>query len=241
MPHEFWPTARIPESQILHVKTFGEHDEIFRLRRYFDENMLPIDGKEKTRRVRAKPKEPYFVEHGILTNGHPEVDRSLVPQKLVLSYPKAELPKVWPHAANFGNTFMVNAAIKNCIEALEPNVHEFFPVSILRTPEDSSPLDHPPYWLLNICNLIHGVDMSQPTMSWDEDSPKFYQHRQWETIGNKLVFNERRIANKHLWREKGCLRWRICSTELRDALEDIGVRHKGLLSFNTVASDDPDV
>jgi len=241
MPHEFWPTIRIPESQILYVGTFGEHENILQLDRYFDEHMQPIDEDERIRRVRAKPKEPFFIERGILVNGHPEIDHSLVPKQLRLSYPKAELPKMWPHSAKFGGTFLVNEAIKGCIEALEPDVHEFYPVSILRTPEDTSPLDHPPYWLLNICNLIHGVDMSQPAMRWDENSPDFYQYRRWKTTSNKLIFNERRVTNKHLWREKGCPRWRICSTELRDALEGVGVRQKGTLSFATVSSDDPDV
>jgi hypothetical protein len=84
------------------------------------------------------------------------------------------------------------------VEALEPGVHQFFPVELLR--KDGSPVILGREWfLLNICNRVDAVVVERSNIYWEEKpGGRRVMHPRRQPPG--LVLRRSAIAGRHLWR-----------------------------------------
>lgn len=102
------------------------------------------------------------------------------------------------HAAN-----IISSRFKAIVEALEPDVHQFFPVAVTRK-DGTKIADH---WMWVVCNLIDGVDRGKTTLllwkggvwtaSYRDD------HGEWCNVPDpKLIFSLKQCAGYHFWFDK---------------------------------------
>jgi hypothetical protein len=120
----------------------------------------------------------------------------------------------------------VSAALKNIIEQLEPDTHQFFPIRLVDK-QGNHLGDH---WIWVICNRVDGIDREQTSLvlwkgvlwlapsslSEDELPPGVDR-----SVLGRRVFNASQVAGYHFWRDKYLIPGDIfCSDEAARRIAD---------------------
>ena len=139
-----------------------------------------------------------------------------------MSYGYAVAPESAPHAVIWqsrrqlpldyalGNNkiVLVSKRFREMVEGFEPGVHQFLPVAILHSKNDSEPFDTF-YWFV-CCALIDSLDPEQTTLTWrgfyDECMEDGLRRGEWYFDQSvepkpKPVFDLQAIGGHHLWRD----------------------------------------
>ena len=153
--------------------------------------ILPVDGDlRKTEFIDTSDDGGARVRNGDLRAG-----RALKPDKIPTKA-KREHPAPQPLSDFYpaGGAFYVSDRFKALVEAFEPGVHQFFPVTVKSGNKHLGSL-----YLFNICNRIDGMD-------YDACIPPILPgHRVYSGLsqpGEKIVLSRRKIAGVHIWRDK---------------------------------------
>lgn len=93
---------------------------------------------------------------------------------------------------NFFGQFLVNDTVKDIIEALEPGVHQFFPMELYVDGE----LQRIDYFF-NICNRLDTMDGEK---TFPLNARGFWKPKKGEP--SALVFSTAKIGDHHAWRDK---------------------------------------
>lgn len=116
-----------------------------------------------------------------------------------------------------GGSYCVTEEIKNIIEDLAPNVHQFIPISV-----EAGPVNHRKiyqYYSLHIANRADEVVVEKSDVEWKTflaTGEKF-----WSKNG-AVALPLSSIKGKHLWRNRRCLMF-CMSGELHDRLHECGL------------------
>ncbi len=114
----------------------------------------------------------------------------------------------------------ISSRIKDVAEKIEPDVHQFFPLTVV----DKAKEKIAERWLWVVCNRIDGVDRKHTTYvlkkgalwmsNWDENGERF-------VVPNaKLYHSRKQTAGYHFWRDKHLMGVGIyASDEAAEALE----------------------
>jgi len=113
----------------------------------------------------------------------------------------------------------VSLRFKDVVEGFEPDVHQFFPLTVLNKAGD----EIAQRWLWVVCNRIDGVDREHTTMVLRKGT---YWTSNWRegnesvTIpGAKLYHSKKQTAGYHFWRDKHLMGGGIhASVEAAEAL-----------------------
>jgi hypothetical protein len=127
-------------------------------------------------------------------------------------------PEVPPPGWGTTRTLMVNLAVKQLIESLEPNLHDFVPVELryvesrAYSREDFSCFVAFPYFHARVDRILRAVDQSKSDI-------KIFRPGEWmKKTDRPLIQNRSAISGLHLWRENTHL---FCSNELRELLASL--------------------
>jgi hypothetical protein len=109
----------------------------------------------------------------------------------------------------YNRLIYVSPRFRSLIEAIEPGVHQFFPLRLL----DKAGNHLADHWVWVVCNRIDSVDRANTTL--------VLKGIQWRHPGElpdgqvpqaavasqpvKLVFNSSQVGNAHFWRDKHIL------------------------------------
>lgn len=127
----------------------------------------------------------------------------------------------------FKSHFVVGPRVKALIEELDPGVHGFYPVEMVR--ESSGETWPEPFYLLHIRHVLDSVVDVWPIRrgpSRGNWSPSVKSKAGlWSFIGPpRLTFDRKVVAGKHVWRDVGNLGWKFGSTRFVDELERRGIK-----------------
>jgi hypothetical protein len=129
----------------------------------------------------------------------------------------------------------VSSRFKDVVERFEPNVHQFFPVTVVKKTGD----EIANRWLWVVCNRIDGVDREHTTMvlrkgtywtsNWREGNERV-------TIPDaKLYHSKKRTADYHFWRDKHLIGGGIyASDEAAEALIELDLTAFAASKLETV-------
>ena len=147
---------------------------------------------------------------GSLTKGEPASPEGLFTRAIQTSDHKY-LPDIFTIAA----LWVVSEDFKRVVEALEPGVHQFFPIALQRKDGESTEKQ---YYLLNICQHAGGLDLERTDTYW-RDAPITHKPIQIVRPGGKIVLRKAAIEGLHLWRgESPVLGFIFFSDALMDAV-----------------------
>jgi hypothetical protein len=97
----------------------------------------------------------------------------------------------------------VEEALKNIIEQLEPNVHEFYPIEIIMPKGKVYPKS---YFLLVVGQYLESFSLTKSKAGTSKESSDFpgqYRLSSWTKIEiGGLAFEKSKFGNAHLWRER---------------------------------------
>ncbi len=153
----------------------------------------------------------------LLNQGFP-VDPSEVATKGYLDSRHKRLPDLF----NANGFLTVCDAFKRVVDELEPNVHQFFPITFFDKKGEVVP-GNGPYFLLNVLHKFDAVFADRSSVEWIDLDPRNYPgvktlHRglgPW-----KLVMSRPQIAGRHLWLPIKMLSTeRYCSNQIIEAVE----------------------
>lgn len=111
--------------------------------------------------------------------------------------------------------FIVNGRFRDVVEAVEPDVHQYFPVDMLW--EDDGTLAQKMF-IFNICNRLD-------TVSREASTAELRKGRMWEPSTGEMVFSLPRIGDHHIWIDRHILATSMfyCSDRMHQALMDAGL------------------
>lgn len=125
-------------------------------------------------------------------------------------------------------SWAVSEQVKDIIEELEPGAQQFFPIDI--SLKSGAPTLRK-YFLMNIRQVIDGVDLANTDVEWQSIQTFGHEHYYpvLDTIpymGNKkLFFIKQQVEGHHLWRGRSNFSTKIfCSDDLMDAFKRIKVK-----------------
>jgi hypothetical protein len=106
--------------------------------------------------------------------------------------------KALPHWLGFCSFWGVSESFRECVEALEPNVHEFRPVDVAR--KDGIPFEEQ-YYALNVRRLVPDLIDWEQTNAPFEESRGIRLVRSPQTLLNKyrITLRKSAIDGLHLW------------------------------------------
>ncbi len=127
-----------------------------------------------------------------------------------------------PPDALFGGLILCSQAFKDIVEALEPEVHDFVPVTFYYLKKDH------PYYVLR-SQILEAIDVEASTQAdaieWvDNGREQFWRERP----NVPLVLDAEQVTNKHLWQQRvqfGLVPIDFISGELRAEIERQGLIH----------------
>jgi len=126
--------------------------------------------------------------------------------------------KVLPDIFSAGG-MCVSQALRDVIEALEPGVHQFIDIELMRTKKE--PYEGK-YYILRICQILNSVIFEKSNLRIE----RLPNGREYITSGlnkdNFMTLKKEVVAGKHLWREEILKEYFYMS----DELHDIFVRRK---------------
>lgn len=138
--------------------------------------------------------------------------------------------KVLPHRVGFCSFWGVSEDLRECVEELEPGLHEFRPVEVLR--KDGSPFDKK-YYALNIRRMVcDAIDWENTTAQSEEAFGIRIVRSPKTLLSDKTITMKRSaIGDQHLWIPQetspgSC--WGVS-----DALHDLLVKRKLLRGIHT--------
>lgn len=155
------------------------------------EYILPVDGNfGKTEYIDASDDGGAIVRNGSLYAGR-ALKPDNIPTKVKREHPAPQpLSDFYPCAGGF----LVSDRFKALVEAFEPSVHQFFPVTVNSGSKHLGSL-----YFFNMCNRIDGLD-------YDACIPPILPgQRVYSGLsqpGEKIVLSRRKIAGVHVWRDK---------------------------------------
>ena len=121
-------------------------------------------------------------------------------------------------------TWCVCEEFKNIVESLEPGIHQFFPIEVVR--RSGEPTEKT-YYQLVIGQRLEALDVERSNVKWiaDERGGGFHAKGPGEA---RWVLRRDIVAGKHLWRPlKHFTYLRFCSDELMAAVEKAGLKKLG--------------
>lgn len=129
--------------------------------------------------------------------------------------PRKHPPTPWVRG---NGIWAVSEAVKQAIEALEPNVHQFIPLTV-KCGTRASHVDYQ-YYSLRINQRIDDVLVERSDVNWESFEFKGKTVRSWRKKTAPLVLPADSIRGKHLWWNKACaLALKLVSGELYRSLE----------------------
>lgn len=114
------------------------------------------------------------------------LDAAFMPTRMRVNGPKRKLVDTLP---TYG-ALLVDQRFKDAVEALEPGVHQFFPIALEW--KDGTPTGSR-YWF-NPCNRLDAIDR--------ERSTKPFRNKVMQSGPGEIVFNRSRIGGCHVWKDK---------------------------------------
>lgn len=128
---------------------------------------------------------------------------------------------------------IISDRLKNLVEAIEPGIHQYFPLKIFR--KNGAPIGS--LWIWIVCNRIDSVDRANTTWVLKDNfmwiTPQTMKHidRSYDydpSIPLKMVFSANQSQGHHFWRDKYVGNERLfCSDEAAAAIDSakmVGVR-----------------
>lgn len=158
--------------------------------------------------------------------------------RFLLASPRNRLPPFLGQTHHHRSVFDVSDRIKAVVEALEPGVHDFYPLELLLP--DGTPWREP-YWLWRVSRAVAGVIVElSPPNKWMNFSPDFMvEHPNSPpplSIGVAMpsdVLDADAIAGYHAWTEKYDPRKQVYfSDTLVDALKRAKLAPESCFSFS---------
>jgi hypothetical protein len=155
----------------------------------------------------------------------------------VLTAIKVSRGDVYPDFLRLTNLILASERFRDLVEALEPNVHQFFPVKMVRK---SGELISLPYFLLNVAQSFDCIVAEKSDLAWRvTSSPVGGIQREpvrYQVINSEdgLVLRKDVVRGRHMFRSqgkrplKGCL---FFSNELMTKINGAGV--KGVFGYPT--------
>ncbi|TDQ63696.1 hypothetical protein ATL17_1703 [Maritalea mobilis] len=112
--------------------------------------------------------------------------------------------------------FLVSPKLRDVIEKLEPEVHQFQPAEIIWEKDDSHAADF--FWF-NPCNRVDGIDQTHSTTELNENTGT------WRYDGGEFVVNLDQVAGYHVWIDKRASFATVwVSEEFYKATEEAGIK-----------------
>ncbi len=124
-----------------------------------------------------------------------------------------------PPDALFGGLILCSQAFKDIVEALEPEVHDFVPVTFYYLKKDH------PYYVLR-SQILEAIDVEASDVRWGKSAEgiEFWNKRPLVPV----VIRPELIIGKHLWQQRvqfGLVPIDFISGELRAEIERQGLIH----------------
>jgi hypothetical protein len=107
--------------------------------------------------------------------------------------------KTLPDIFRAGQEVCVNQSLRDAVESLEPNVHQFLPITLLRTK------DMPfagSYYLLNITQTLNSVVFEKSNLRWEIAPNGKSLVQPGLNPADYRTLRKAEIKGRHLWREK---------------------------------------
>ncbi|WP_150524601.1 imm11 family protein [Roseibium sediminis] len=151
------------------------------------------------------------------------VDMSGLPKRVRLGgahkFPLPDLLKATGH-------FLVSEKLRDAIEVLEPDVHQFQPVELIW--QDGSPVAT--YFWFNVCNRRDAMDREHTTYSFND------RIKIWNLASNgKFVVNTSQSNGAHVWVDSRLTNRTIFVSEsFKDAMTAAGITGIGYSEYQTV-------
>ena len=187
----------------------------------YSHGVKPLDGDiDKVKPLDLTPDGGVEVEPLPVSFGRP-LDPQHVPTRAKIDGPRRKLTDL-----RTGLGLLVDVKFKAEVEALEPGVHQFFPIELVWK-DGSHAADR--FWFVP-CNRLDSVDRAKTTKEF----------RSFWLFGSdrskKLVFNRSQIGSHHAWIDKFILPtggvW--ISNLLKQRLESAGVTGMYLVPYDEV-------
>ncbi|MBL8883846.1 MAG: hypothetical protein JNL45_12425 [Hyphomicrobium sp.] len=111
-------------------------------------------------------------------------------------------------------SYCVNQDVKDIIEELAPDVHQFIPLSVEAGPADGRRIHQ--YYSLHIANRADEVVVEKSNVVWEVN--KYSANKVWRK-NKAMALPLASIKGKHLWRNRPCMMY-CMSGELHDRLQE---------------------
>ncbi|MEM1035866.1 MAG: DUF1629 domain-containing protein [Pseudomonadota bacterium] len=162
----------------------------------------------------------------IFNEGHRIKHPELVPKRVTSYHPKTARKRNSDITHLNSGAWGVSNKVRDIVEALDPDAHQFFPLDITYSDGTKPPLQ---YSLMNVHRKIEAVDFqrSEENGMQFKEVNSYRPYRQWTPMPG-LVFRRSVVENKHLWMEPGTPRLRFASGELITAFQKAKVTGFGL-------------
>lgn len=93
----------------------------------------------------------------------------------------------------------VNQLVRDCVEFLEPNIHQFFPITLLKAMGEAFDGS---YYMLNICTMLNSLIFDKTSLRLKSaGSGRSYVAESSRSAIRRTVKGSV-VGNHHLWREK---------------------------------------
>ncbi|WP_350149496.1 imm11 family protein [Roseitalea porphyridii] len=178
----------------------------------YDYAIDPLDGDiDKVQPLDLTPDEGRRIKPTPTNQGRP-LDMTHMPTRWRIGGRKRDLVDVQPGRSSL----LVDEKLKTCVEALEPGVHQFFPIELVWKDGGHAASR---YWF-NVCTRLDGIDPEKTNLEfkgiWMGSGKP----------GEELWFSRKKIGGHHIWIERFMTYApppRFISAELKQALETAGV------------------
>jgi hypothetical protein len=112
------------------------------------------------------------------------------------------------------SVILVNDKVRDIVEALEPGIHQFFPLETLTRGD----VPGPRMYLMNICNRLDSVDRAHTTRVLERG-------HSWKTNQNPetLVFSLAQIGEAQLWHDKHLFDTLLITDAVKEAFDSAKV------------------
>jgi hypothetical protein len=96
----------------------------------------------------------------------------------------------------------ISTRMKGVVEEFEPDVHQFFPVTVVNKAKEKIA----ERWLWVVCSRIDGVDREHTNLFFQNErlwTSSYKVEGHWKKVRNpKVVFNKSQTRGYHFWRDK---------------------------------------
>lgn len=155
----------------------------------------------------------------------------------VLTLKKANRGNTYLDFLRLTNLVLASERFRDLVEALEPDVHQFFPVKMVTKSGELIPLT---YFLLNVAQSFDCVIAEKSDLAWRVSNPPAgglqREPLRYQVINSEdgLVLRKDVVHGRHMFRNQGKLPLKGClffSNELMAKLHDAKV--KGVQAYST--------